>query len=226
MDVLYFLKERTELIRHFYDTASAPMVETKRRIEAGDAPFDNPPFDDSGEPAYLSEWLRADVELELVGRAAVSMLSEALKQFFVNWERRTLAGDRPCHKKKPKDFENGFVAGYASCFADAFGLDWAACPARLDVVEQVVLARNLSQHSDLVLDHVEHDRKTRSKYSRPFFMRPCELTFDDGNLNSFMSPSLHVNRELLFEAIDQVEVLCSWVQDGIDAWWQQPRTPV
>ena len=225
MDVLYFLKERTGLIRHFYDAASAPMVETKRRIEAGEAPFHDPPFDDSGEPAYLSEWLRADVELELVGRAAVSMLSEALKQFFVNWERRTLAGDRPCQKAKPREFAGGFVAGYASCFGDAFGLDWTASPARLDVVEQVVLARNLSQHSDLVLDHVEHDSRTRSKYGRPFFIRPDELTFDDDNPNSFMSPSLHTNRELLLEAIEQVEVLCTWVQDKIESCWHNRQTP-
>jgi hypothetical protein len=225
MDVLYFLKERTDLIRHFYDSASAPMVETKRRIEAGEAPFNDPPFDDSGEPAYLAEWLRADVELELVGRAAVSMLSEALKQFSVNWERRTLAGDRPCQKAKPKEFAAGFVSGYAACFGEAFGLDWTACPARLDVVEQVVLARNLSQHSDLVLDHVAHDSRTRSKYGRPFFMRPDELTFDDGNPNSFMSPSLHINRELLLAAIDQVEVLCAWVQENIDRWWRDRRTP-
>ena len=132
MDILYFPKERTELIRYFYDSESAPMVETKRRIEAGEAPFDNPPFDDSGEPAYLSEWLRADVELELVGRAAVSMLSEALKQFFVNWERRTLAGDRPCQKAKPTEFARGVLAGYTSCFSDVLGLDWTACPSRLD----------------------------------------------------------------------------------------------
>ena len=48
--------------------------------------------------------------------------------------------------------------------------------------------------------------RTHSKHSRPFFMRPDELTFDDGNPKSFMSPSLHINRELLFEAIEQVEI--------------------
>jgi hypothetical protein len=226
MDVFYFLKERTELIRHFYDAASAPMLEVKRSIEAGEAPFDNPPYDDSGEPAYLSEWLRADVELELVGRAAVSMVSEALKQFFVNWERRMLAGDRPCQKKAPREFAGGFLAGYVACFGEAFALDWATCPARLDIVEQVVLARNLSQHGDLVLDHIEHDEKTRSKYQRPFFMRPDELTFDDNNPNSFISPSLHIARTSLLEAITQVEQLCAWIQERIEAWsFGQPTAP-
>jgi len=71
MDVLYFLKERTDLIRHFYDSASAPMVETKRRIEAGEAPFNDPPFDDSGEPINATDqwqfeckWISIHAETE------------------------------------------------------------------------------------------------------------------------------------------------------------------
>jgi len=35
MDVLYFLKERTEFIRRYYDTASEPFQETLRKIEVG-----------------------------------------------------------------------------------------------------------------------------------------------------------------------------------------------
>lgn len=64
MDLAYFLRERTALIRHFYDTASVPFIETKRLIEAKEPPFHDPPWDDSGEPAYMEEWSRADVELE------------------------------------------------------------------------------------------------------------------------------------------------------------------
>lgn len=70
MDVYSFFKQRTDLIRHFYDAASTPFLETKKCIEDALPPFDNPPYDDSGEPAFLSEWLRADVEHELIGRTA------------------------------------------------------------------------------------------------------------------------------------------------------------
>ena len=51
MDLAYFLRERTALIRHFYDAASAPFIETRRLIEAGEPPFHEPPYDESGEPA-------------------------------------------------------------------------------------------------------------------------------------------------------------------------------
>lgn len=111
MDVAYFLQERTKLIRHFFDAASASFIETKRAIEARDPPFDNPPHDDSGEPPYLGEWLQADTELQLVGRTCVSMLSEAIKQFFLDWEQR-LDRSRPCAKAFKAEFAaRGFLVG-------------------------------------------------------------------------------------------------------------------
>lgn len=225
MDVYFFLKQRTDLIRHFYDAASAPFVETKRCIQNTLPPFDDPPYDDSGEPAFLSEWLQADVEHELVGRAAVSMLSEALKQFFVTWERRTWTKP-PCAKCFKKAFESGFISGYVECFAEGFELDWSTCPADLDVLKQVVLARNRAQHSDLVLDHLTHDEKSLQAYPRPFFVRP-----EDEGLNpaatTFLSPTIHLSREKLLEAIDHAERLASWLQEKIEGHrnlkWTNPQ---
>lgn len=214
MDVYFFLKQRTDLIRHFYDAASAPFVETKRCIQNTLPPFDDPPYDDSGEPAFLSEWLQADVEHELVGRAAVSMLSEALKQFFVTWERRTWA-EPPCAKCFKKAFESGFISGYVECFAEGFELDWSTCPADLDVLKQVVLARNRAQHSDLVLDHLTYDEKSLQAYPRPFFVRPEDEGLDPA-ATSFLSPTIHLSREKLLEAIDHAERLASWLQQKIE----------
>ena len=59
MDVYFFLKQRTDLIRHFHNAASAPFVETKQRINDALPPIDDPPYDESGEPAFLAEWLQA-----------------------------------------------------------------------------------------------------------------------------------------------------------------------
>ncbi len=214
MDVYFFLKQRTDLIRHFYDAASAPFVETKRCIQNTLPPFGDPPYDDSGEPAFLSEWLQADVEHELVGRAAVSMLSETLKQFFVTWERRTWT-EPPCAKCFKKAFKFGFIAGYVECFAKGFEFDWSGCPADLDVLKQVVLARNRAQHSDLVLNHLTHDEKSLQAYPRPFFVRPEDEGLDLA-ATSFLSPTIHINREKLFEAIDHTERLASWLQQKLE----------
>ena len=192
------------------------MIETKRRIEAEEPPFDDPPYDESGEPAYLDEWLQADVELELVGRATVSMLSEALKQFFVASEKR-LWGELPCGDAFKAEFRNGFLSGYMTCFGAALGFDPKDCPADLGVVEQVVLARNLTQHQgDLVMTSVTHDARTRQKFPRPFFMRGDEPLVDDDRI-SFLAPALHVSRGKLFEALGHVETLAQWLQEQIEA---------
>lgn len=65
MEVLHFLKERTQFIRYFYDEACQPFCEIKRKIEAGEEPF-KPPYSEDGEPPFLEEWLRADTALEVL----------------------------------------------------------------------------------------------------------------------------------------------------------------
>lgn len=214
MDVYFFFKQRTDLIRHFYDAASAPFLETKSCIENSLPPFDNQPYDESGEPAFLSEWLRADVEHELIGRTAVSMLSEALKQFFVTWERKTWA--KPlCASCFEKAFKSGFIAGYIECFTKSLDIDLSTCPADLEILKQVVLARNRAQHSDLVMDHLAHDDKSLQAYPRPFFVRPEDEGRDLAE-GSILSPTIHISREKLLEAIDHAEQLAFWLQLKIE----------
>src|SRR5690348_18412089 len=93
MDDLWFLKERTAFLRRFYDLASEPFNEVKRKISAGAPPYDDPPFDDTGEPLYLSEWLEADEAAEFLGQACISYLAASVKlylresevQFWARW---------------------------------------------------------------------------------------------------------------------------------------------
>lgn len=59
MDVLHFYKERIRFIRQFYDTAATPFETIMKSIEDGSSPFDNPPYSEDGEPAYLVEWIEA-----------------------------------------------------------------------------------------------------------------------------------------------------------------------
>ncbi len=59
MDVLYFLKERTRLIRDYHEHAERPFNEIIRKIEAEEEPY-TPPYSEDPEPAFLSEWIEAD----------------------------------------------------------------------------------------------------------------------------------------------------------------------
>jgi hypothetical protein len=71
MDVLYFLKERTRLIRDYYEHAARPFGEIIRKIEAEEEPY-IPPSSEDPEPAFLSEWIEADELLEVTGRCCIS----------------------------------------------------------------------------------------------------------------------------------------------------------
>lgn len=56
MDVLFFLKERTRLIRQYDVHAANPFNEVIRKIEAREEPY-VPPCSEDGEPPFLSEWI-------------------------------------------------------------------------------------------------------------------------------------------------------------------------
>lgn len=81
MEVLYFLQQRLSLIRHFYEAASSPFVEIKRQIEAGEPPSE-PMYSEDSQPPFMHEWAQADIELEVLGRTCVSMLSDSMKLYF------------------------------------------------------------------------------------------------------------------------------------------------
>jgi hypothetical protein len=86
MDVEYFLKERTEFIRYFYDNGVVGFREILRQIDEQEEPF-VPPYSEDGEPPFVTEYMDATYGIGAVGVAALSMLSDALKLFFMTLEK-------------------------------------------------------------------------------------------------------------------------------------------
>jgi len=215
MDVSFFLKQRTAFIRHFFDEASALFVEAMRKIEAGEKPFEEPDFDPdmaTGEPAFTEEWLRAQTGLTVVGQNAVSMLSETLKIFFVTHEKN--AG-LDCVKEVGQElFSKGFIRGYRACFAQQ-GVDWSQCPVDFSILEQVVLARNSSQHVSCITSiRANHTVKALRKHPSPLFVNEYEKELMERLGGSWMiEPTVHVTRETLERAIEEVEKLAAWLED-------------
>lgn len=213
MDVLFFLRERTRLIRQYYVTAANPFNEIIRKIEAGEEPF-VPPYSEDGEPPFLSEWIDADELREVTGRCCLSMLSASLHLYFKTWERNL---GLSCSKIFKAEFsDGGIVGGYRACLASCAGIDWSQCPADLEIIEQVVLARNRDQHPESITSvRVAHAGKDRQRFPRPFFMNEREaVLFEDGDEPTlFMLPSVHVSSAKLMTAIEQVERLCEWLEE-------------
>jgi len=215
MDVAYFLRQRMAFISNYFDVASAPFLETMRKIEEQEAPFVPPEFDPDtmdSSPAFLDEWLQAQAGAEIVGQTSVSMLSEALKAYFVTIER--LAGLDCEASYGTKSFKKGFIQGYRTCFA-AQGIDWSSCPADFKILEQVVLARNASQHSvGLMSPNAKHSKDTLSKHPNPLFISEYENDLLKRHGGSWLTePNVHVTRASLNAALSEVEKLARWYDE-------------
>lgn len=216
MDVLYFLKVRTEFIRQFYETAGEPFQEIMRQIEAEEPPYD-PPYSEDGEPVFLDEWLQANDGLQILGRTCLSMLSPTLQLYFKIWESELRIEWSEGERKRA--FKNGFLRGYQRCFGEALDLPWAQCPADLALIEQVTLARNRDQHPDQITSmQAKHSKYDLEKYPHPFFVSEFErrMCTDPETDDAFwMTPAVHVSREGLFMAIDEVEKLAEWLEQAM-----------
>lgn len=120
MDVLSLLRDRTRLIRKFYELATPPFNEIRRKIKAGVEQY-VPAYNDEGEPPFLDEWIAASELLEVAGRTCVSMLSASLQLYFMTWERElgiTCGKDFPAVFKK-----SGLIGGYQVCLTERVGID-------------------------------------------------------------------------------------------------------
>jgi hypothetical protein len=217
VDALYFLNERTAFIRFFYVESAKGFADVKHCIEEGLPPFDAPPYSENPEPPYLNEWLDADAALNVLGIACISMLSDTLKLYFKALQERVIGFT---FQQRSTGFKNGYVRTYLAALGDILDTDWSDCPADLDVIEQIVLARNRGQHGEHLSSFTfTHDRSTLAKHPRPFFAAEDELsalTSEGGSLASFLMPSLKVDRERLHRAIAELERFAEWIDSRLD----------
>jgi hypothetical protein len=224
MDVDYFLKVRTQFIRNYYSTAVVPFEAIKRQIENREPPYEPAYGECDDEPPFLEEWLNAETGAQIVGRTCISMLSESLKVYLQTWE--CLFGVK-CQAHLPAVFKKqGFWLGYKECLSQITMLDWSTCPADLEVIEQVVEARNTSQHhgGHIGTLSVHYGKDLREKYARPIFIHEHEknLSEEDCATLSWLGSELVVSKETLEEAVRQVELLVEWLEPQLQRRrWQR-----
>jgi len=211
MNVRFFFKRRIGFIRRFYDSAIRTFEETKRLIEEEKEPY-IPPYSEDGEPPFLEEWIDADTSVQIVGRTAISMLSESLKIYFVQWDQLLGAS---CGSRFKDEFKKGYWNGYRKCFAELFGVDWVQCPADAKIIEQIALARNSSQHAGAISSlSARHPQDLRKRFPNPIFVPEHEKSLDDDQLDSLslLGSQLVISRDALLESIQQAELLVDWLE--------------
>lgn len=213
MDIEHFLKSRTAFIRYFYENAVRPFNEIKIAIENKQEPY-IPPYSEDGEPPFIEEWMYAEQGVENVGHACISMLSSSLQLFLKSWVTRLENAD--VMKFNANFKKKGWFNGYKQIFNE-LELPLSQCGANLDLIEQITLARNRVQHPEeltqLRIDHSESDLK---RFPKPFFAHETELKMasrdGDGSATWWLRPSVKSSKEKIFDAINQVELLCAWLE--------------
>lgn len=228
VDVLYFLKRRTRLVRKIYAQTSGQFIETKRKITAGESPFDEcpPGFNpEDGEPPFLEEYDDADDGLEFVGQACVSYLSSTLKLFLdgMRGERERMCRLPPFDNSYARS--HGWFPAYKKWFSE-IGIDMADSGADLEIVEQVVVTRNHAQHPDWIVPEtsIRYGSKIADRFSRPFFGHEFDWERNAENYETErMFPRLiKIYPEKFERAVDEVDKLCEYVEQAI---WGNRTTP-
>lgn len=219
MDVGFFLKRRIAFIRQLYSTASVPYVERKRKIEAEEDPF-VPPYSEDGEPAFLEEWIEADESLHVLAYSCVSMLAAALHLYLKTWERQF--GIPVDGSLKSVFDKKGWLNWYKVYFARHVGIQFADSQVDLEMLEEIVLARNLVQHPKCITSHRPHYAEDDlKKLPRPFFVDDREggllADVDEGEKSWLLPPTLHVTGEKLSAAIAEVERFTDWLEVKVEA---------
>ena len=225
MDVLFFLRLRTNFIRKHYDACVDSFESIKANIERAEPPYDDPPYSEDGDPPFLEEWLEADASVQMVGIACVSFLADALKLYFNELERRI--GFSLTEEERARSKRRGFVEVNREALGEIFVTDWSSDGIDFALIEQIVLARNRGQHgTSLVMMSVTHDEHTLRKHPQPLFASELDLQLlkeSDDPANSFLMLSVEITRATLFAAASEVERLAEWIDANMDRAWAWRR---
>ncbi|PYB75155.1 hypothetical protein [Rhizobium wuzhouense] len=166
----------------------------------------------------------ADTSVDVLGSLCISMLSESLKLYLNTWDK--IIGTR-CGAQLSAEFRNqGFIAGFKTCFGHYLRLDWDECPSDFAILEQIVLARNDAQHASRI-DEMRPtlSDKWKQKHPRPIFISDYERDIFSENDSevTWNDPCLIVSRENLETAIGQVNLLAEWLEPKLHDFKHRPR---
>ncbi len=231
MDVLYFLKTRTAFIRQLHNVTTSPFMERKRKIENEEVPYVRSYFGDytDDEPAFIDEWIEADESVQILGYSCISMLAASLKLYFIEWQTQLRV---PIDKQILNSVfkQQGWLSGYKAYFQQQLGIPFENVPVNLEILEEVVIARNSVQHPQSITDiRTKYSEAAIKKLSSPFFLDESErdsLVDEDEALKSLIPPrTLHITANKLSTAIDEVEKFAEWFEVEINNSISQSTRP-
>lgn len=208
MDILAGLREKLRFIESFYETASQPFREVKRKIEAGESPYTPPSFNFDGfaddTPPFLAEWQDADESLNLIGQAALTLVQESLYHYLQSFLE--LKGSK-LSAKAPNRLER-----YRKHFRESLSIDWDQGPVPFERLEEINLARNDIAHQG---DPFAMTRYQSTDHYRRFpfglFVHEIDRLMARESGGHPWPGRICVTRESLAESIRRVETFCEFL---------------
>ena len=183
-------------------------------IEAEEEPFSPQYQDESGEPAYLEEWLEADESIQVLGRACISMLASTLKVYLETWRKII---NLPTDSTVESMFKKSWLTGYKAYFATHAGVPFDNCPVNLKLLEELVLARNRVQHPEsLTTESSHYSDADLKKLAHPFFIdesdRDFSATATEERSEWLLPPAIRVTPEKFEASVKAVEQFAEWLE--------------
>lgn len=219
MDKLAILVEQLHAVQRLYNDAAGVFVERKKKIDAGEPPYEllefNPDYEDV-EPPFLTEWLEADEFADVIGQACISIVHSCLKDYLTGViERSGMIAEAEKFMSQRRNIVRGesWLGRHLAFIAEIYSIDWTQSPVPIAELEEINLARNDIQHGRSASGLTRYQSE---QHSQRF---PLGLFIDDyqrslkaiGRAHSFTL--VHVSPEALKEAIQRVESFCTFVEN-------------
>jgi hypothetical protein len=163
----------------------------------------NPEYAD--EPAFLEEWEKANAAMTITGAACLDLLQSTFHAYLDEYMKEI--GNKHVIPKLRTLGQKGWFGNYRVFFENYLKISWAASEADLNLIEQVILARNDFTHNGDLLSLNSFQTSFHSeKYPDSVFAdsRWKEVVF--GNRTPLIVPS-----EALKRSIQELRKLCEYL---------------
>src|SRR5262249_39780744 len=146
MNLLFFLDDKLRFIERHYARAVEPFAAIKRKIDAGEAPYEPDSTDyDSGEdaPPFIDDWCEADESENIVGYSCLGLVHSVLLEYLREYLRLRGLSLPPG--------KGSLLCRYRDFFKERLGIDWDESPIEFETLEDLTLARNNIHHETHIM---------------------------------------------------------------------------
>ena len=120
------------------------------------------------------------------------------------WLNRVESSDSPFNRKGNKGWFNAFK----KCMQSE-GVEFSNCSADLEAIEQLVLARNRTQHAeDITSNNISHRTQELAKFQSPLFVDPQDLAL---KANWFGQPRVYAGDHQINAISQEIVKFGEWL---------------